>query len=207
MRSKLSETKFGSKTLVGYDWSVNKAQQGFVYTQGKARELLDKTDHEWLDNIIDSVGVRPEKSKDYSDADPAKIAGQLIWPIKAGKRVALTSPYGWRWGKTHRGIDIGAPSGTPVYAIASGRILFASDGNNGFGKLIIIQHKGTTSSYYAHNSKLKVKKGNKVHQGQLIALVGTTGRSTGLHLHFEIRRGRDPVDPCDRLPRHKTFKC
>ena len=180
MRTKLSESEFGSNTLVGYDWSVNKARQGFVYTEEKARDLLNKADQEWLENIIDSVGVRLEKSTDHSDVAPAKIAGQLIWPVKAGKKIALTSPYGWRWGKSHRGIDLGAPTGTPVYAIASGRVLFSADGNNGFGNLIIIQHKGTTSSYYAHNSKLKVKKGSKVRQGQLISLIGTTGRSTAM---------------------------
>lgn len=207
MRTKLSESKVGASTLVAYDWSANKVQKGFVYTQGKAQDLLNNTDQEWLEGIIDSIGVNEEKPMDQSDIESAKIAGQLIWPVKSGKGIALTSLYGVRWGRSHRGIDLGAPTGTPVYAIASGKILFAADGNNGFGNLIIIQHKGTTSSYYAHNSKLKVKKGTQVRQGQLISLIGSTGRSTGPHLHFEIRHGRKAVDPCGRLPNHQAFEC
>ena len=207
MRTKLSESKIGNSTLVAYDWSADKVQKGFVYTQEKAQDLINKTDQEWLEGIIDSVGVNVAESKDQSDIASAKIAGQLIWPVKSGKGIALTSLYGERWGRPHRGIDLGAPTGTPVYAIASGKVLFATDGNNGFGNLIIIQHKGTTSSYYAHNSKLKVKKGTKVRQGQLISLIGSTGRSTGSHLHFEIRHGRKAVDPCGRLPNHQAFEC
>ena len=206
-RAKLSETELGNKTLVGYDWSVNKAQQGFVFSREKAHDLLNKADQEWLENVIDSVGIRLAEPIDQSDAAPAEFAGQMIWPVKAGKEVALTSTYGWRWGKRHRGIDLGAPTGTPVYAIASGQVLYADNGKNGFGNLIIIQHQGATSSFYAHNSRMKVKKGAKVRQGQLISLVGTTGRSTGPHFHFEIRHGHGSVDPCDRLPKHQTFEC
>ncbi len=203
MRDKLSKSEWGNGTLKSYDWSVSKVQLGFDYTREKATDLLNKADQDWLDNMIGSIGVHV----DESDAVPAKFSGQIIWPVKAGKGVALTSLYGSRWGKKHRGIDLGAPTGTPVYAIASGKVLYAKDGKNGFGKLIIIQHKGIISSYYAHNSRLKVKKGTKVRQGQLISLIGSTGRSTGPHLHFEIRHGRNSLDPCDRLPQHLTFEC
>lgn len=207
LRGKLSQTKWGNRTLVGYDRSVAKVKKGMTYTKKKARDLVSKADQEWLDNMIDTIGVRPALPKNLSDAAPAQVAGQLIWPVKSATGVALTSPYGWRWGRRHLGIDLGAPTGTPVYAVASGTVLFSANGHNGFGNLIIIQHPGTTSSYYAHNSKLIVKQGTRVRQGQLISLVGETGRATGPHLHFEIRHGHDSVDPCDYLPANPSFEC
>ena len=110
----------------------------------------------------------------------------FAWPTKTG---VLTSGYGWRWGRMHRGIDIAAPTGTPIYAAADGVVQKSGWNSGGYGNLVDIRHADGTITRYAHNSKLLVKKGQQVQQGQKISLMGSTGFSTGPHLHFEIRPG------------------
>lgn len=94
----------------------------------------------------------------------------------------------------HNGVDLAAPTGTKIYATDGGTVTY-SGYKGSFGYMIIINHGGNYESYYAHCSKLLVKKGDKVFQGQNIALVGNTGRSTGSHLHFEIRYLGNPKNP------------
>ena len=122
--------------------------------------------------------------------------GIFIWPTKG----TLTSGFGKRNGRNHEGIDIAAPKGTPVNASAAGEVVFSGWGPTGYGKMIIIKHKNHLTTVYAHNSKLLVKKGTKVKQGQKITLMGSTGRSTGPHLHFEVRNKTKPENPIKYLP-------
>ena len=114
----------------------------------------------------------------------------LIKPISG----VLTSRYGYRWGSTHTGIDIGASTGTSIKAAASGTVTF-SGWKGSLGLLVVISHGNGVQTYYGHCSKLLVKAGTKVSQGQVIAKVGSTGRSTGPHLHFEIRVNGSSVNP------------
>ena len=109
-------------------------------------------------------------------------------------RGSLSSRFGWRWGKKHEGIDIAAKIGTAIHATDGGKVVFSGT-RSGYGKLIILDHGGGYQSYYAHNSKNVVAVGAKVHKGQKIAEVGNTGRSTGPHLHFEVRKNGTPVNP------------
>jgi len=113
-------------------------------------------------------------------------------PVKNAFR--YTSGFGPRWGRSHNGTDFAAPKGTPVYATADGTVVFAGL-SSGFGKLVRIQHAFGIQTYYAHNSKLRVKVGQKVSRGDHISDMGNTGRSTGNHLHYEIRVGGKPVNP------------
>lgn len=106
----------------------------------------------------------------------------------------LTSRYGYRWGRTHTGIDIGVPTGTPVKAAAGGTITF-SGMKGSLGKLVVINHGNGIQTYYGHNSKLTVSAGQKVEAGQVIAKAGSTGRSTGSHVHFEIRVKGSSINP------------
>ena len=106
----------------------------------------------------------------------------------------ITSKFGIRRGRRHNGIDIKAPEGTPVRASESGKVIF-SGYIRGYGNVIIIKHKGGWYTVYAHNKYNVVKKGEWVKKGQVIAYVGRTGRATAPHLHFEIRRGKKPVNP------------
>ncbi len=113
-------------------------------------------------------------------------------PVKSAFR--YTSGFGPRWGRQHNGTDFAAPKGTPVYATADGTVVFAGR-STGFGKLVRIRHAFGIETYYAHNNKLRVKVGQKVSRGQRISDMGNTGRSTGNHLHYEIRVGGKPVNP------------
>jgi murein DD-endopeptidase MepM/ murein hydrolase activator NlpD len=111
----------------------------------------------------------------------------------------VTSPFGSRDGRLHAGLDIGAPKGTLATAAAGGIVSFAGT-QSGYGNIVVIEHPGGTSTAYAHLSKISVVVGQLVTQGQEIGLVGSTGRSTGPHLHFEIRENGHAVDPLPRLP-------
>jgi lipoprotein NlpD len=122
--------------------------------------------------------------------------GFFIWPTKG----TLTSQFGMRKGRKHEGIDIAAPKGTPIHSAAEGEVAFSGWGPTGYGKMVIIKHKHHLTTLYAHNSKLLVKKGNKVKKGQKISLMGSTGRSTGPHLHFEVRNNTHAKDPMKYLP-------
>ena len=129
---------------------------------------------------------------------PEKYAGGLKWPVDAG---IFSSEFGDRWGKKHKGIDIAADVGEPVHAIADGDVIYAGDGLRGYGNVIILRHDRQMSSLYAHNSELKVKQGDHVTQGTLVSLLGSTGHSTGPHVHFEIREGDVAVNPRTVLPK------
>ncbi len=122
-----------------------------------------------------------------------------IWPTKVG---ALTSGYGRRWGRMHKGIDIAAPIGTPIVAAASGVVIKAGWNSGGYGKLVDIQHADGTFTRYAHNNRILVQAGQQVEQGQQISEMGNTGRSTGPHLHFEVHpAGKGAVNPIAFLRR------
>ena len=121
----------------------------------------------------------------------------FIWP----SRGVFTSGYGWRWGRMHRGIDIAAPVGTPVVAAADGTVTYSRWNSGGYGYLVEVTHADGTTTLYAHNSRLLVAEGEVVRQGQTLSLMGSTGRSTGPHLHFEVRpQGRQAVNPLVLLP-------
>ena len=132
--------------------------------------------------------------KNIPSVKPRK--GILIWPTKG----TLTSGFGKRNGRKHEGIDIAAPKGTPIYAAAAGKVVFSGWGPTGYGKMVIIKHRNHLSTVYAHNSRLLVKKEKQVKQGEKIALMGSTGRSTGPHLHFEVRNNTKPKNPIKYLP-------
>lgn len=122
--------------------------------------------------------------------------GGFIRPVSG----SVTSPYGMRYHpilkkrKMHTGVDLRASSGTPIKAAASGTVII-SGWMNGYGNTVVIDHGGNTSTLYAHCSSLNVRVGQKVSQGSTIAKVGSTGWSTGPHLHFEVRKNGQPVNP------------
>lgn len=119
-----------------------------------------------------------------STSQKVALGINLIRPISG----TVTSRFGGRWGSTHKGIDIGAPKGTPIKAAASGTVISASTGyNGGYGNYMVVSHGNGIETAYGHCSALYVKPGQKVSQGQVIGAVGNTGRSYGNHLHLEIR--------------------
>ncbi len=127
-------------------------------------------------------------------ASRAGLAG-FVWPARG----SISSGFGMRWGRMHEGIDIALPHGHPVVAARDGRVTFAG-WRGGYGYLIIIAHGAGIETYYAHLSRIEVTVGATVSAGQRIGRVGSTGNSTGPHLHFEIRVNQTPVDPRLHLP-------
>lgn len=119
----------------------------------------------------------------------------FAWPLH-GK---LSSRFGWRRGRRHEGIDISARPGTPIRAAEAGRVIHAGT-MGGYGRVVIVKHAGNYSSVYAHNRRNRVSKGQFVEKGDLLGEVGSTGNATGPHLHFEVRRRRQPQDPLGMLP-------
>lgn len=126
--------------------------------------------------------------------------GEYRWPLAAG---IVSSEFGRRWNRPHEGIDIAADEGEPVYASAAGEVLYANNRMRGYGNVVILRHDAQTTTLYAHNKSLKVRLGEKVKQGQVIALVGSTGLSTGPHVHFEIRRSQTALNPRKVLPKSR----
>ena len=137
-----------------------------------------------------AAGFRPFKVRVYG--------GMWRWPLKAG---IVSSEFGPRWGRRHDGIDIAADEGDLVYAAAPGEVLYVGDGLRGYGNVVIIRHDEKTTSLYAHNSSIRIKQGETVRGGDLIATVGSTGRSTGPHVHFELRRKNKALNPRKLLPK------
>ncbi|MSO96570.1 MAG: M23 family metallopeptidase [Thermoleophilia bacterium] len=120
--------------------------------------------------------------------------GGLAWPAPG----AVTSPFGQRWGRMHTGIDIGSSTGAPIVAAAAGTVLVAGWGD-GYGNTVVIDHGGGVATLYGHQSSIGVAVGQSVTRGETIGAVGSTGRSTGPHLHFEVRINGSPVDPLGYL--------
>jgi murein DD-endopeptidase MepM/ murein hydrolase activator NlpD len=137
--------------------------------------------------------VRGQLSASQS-SDSTPSASGLIWPVNG----PMTSPFGYRWGRLHAGIDIAAPSGTPIHAAASGRVVIAG-WVGGYGNYTCIDHGGGLATCYGHQSSFALGAGASVSQGQVIGYVGNTGHSFGAHLHFEVRVNGSPVDPLGYL--------
>ncbi len=138
---------------------------------------------------------RVEKPPSAAVEGPGHV--RFIWPVRG----QLTSRFGIRDGRKHNGIDIAAPEGTSVCAAAAGTVVYSDDKIRGFGNLIILLHEAGLKTIYAHNRENLVRVNEKVKQGQVIARVGSTGHSSGHHLHFEIRKGTAAVDPLAYLPK------
>lgn len=127
---------------------------------------------------------------------PATVgSGVLAKPVSRG---TVTSPFGTRWGRRHNGIDIGLSTGSSIKAADGGTVIF-SGYDGGYGYTVRISHGDGMVTVYAHNSKLQVKKGDKVYKGQQIALSGNSGSSTGPHLHFEVRVNGVPKNPLNYI--------
>lgn len=121
-------------------------------------------------------------------------SGQLIWPVSG----PVVSPFGMRWGRLHAGVDIAVPAGTPIRAADGGTVVLLG-WVGGYGNYTCVQHTGSLSTCYAHQSSFATSQGASVQQGQVIGYIGCTGHCYGDHLHFETRVNGSPVDPLGYL--------
>jgi murein DD-endopeptidase MepM/ murein hydrolase activator NlpD len=134
--------------------------------------------------------IRDAQRSSGSTATGAPSAAGFIWPVNG----TVTSGFGMRWGRMHEGIDIAAPLGAPIWAAAGGTVVYAG-WLGGYGNLAVVDHGNGFATAYAHASAILVAVGQNVAQGETVALVGSTGHSTGPHLHFEVRVNGVAVDP------------
>lgn len=156
----------------------------------------------------------PGQDHDHASAHPAEgklpeistgpatvPAGYFDWPVYEARMTrGYFSKAKKRRGRPHWGIDLAARKGTPILASHDGMVIYVGREFRGFGRLIMVEGKNGFASLYAHLSKSRVRVGDRVKQGQIIGDMGNTGRSTGVHLHFEIRRRSGPIDPLQYLP-------
>jgi len=151
-----------------------------------AKEILKET---LISQPIAQVVVKGTK-----ETPPRKGTGSFIMPTRG----TLTSRFGQRWGRMHYGIDLGARTGTAIKAADGGTVTFAGY-NGSYGYMVEIDHGAGFTTRYGHCSKIYVSKGDKVYKDQTIAAVGSTGNSTGPHLHFEVRKYGEPQNPYDYI--------
>jgi len=186
---------------------VTSERDNFAEARGERRELLSntRTSRRKAQDSLESLEAENTKVTSRiqaltgggSGGTAAPIrrgSGALIWPING----TISSPFGMRWGRLHAGIDIPASVGTPIRAADSGKVILAGS-QGGYGNYTCIQHSGSMSTCYAHQSSIGVSVGQSVSQGQVIGATGNTGNSTGPHLHFEVRINGTPVDPVGYL--------
>jgi murein DD-endopeptidase MepM/ murein hydrolase activator NlpD len=138
--------------------------------------------------------VRGQLAAVQGATDSSPSAAGLIWPVSG----PVVSPFGYRWGRLHAGIDIAVPYGTPIHAAAAGTVVLAG-WVSGYGNYTCVDHGGGLATCYAHQSSYAVSQGAAVGQGQVIGYVGCTGHCFGPHLHFEVRINGAPVDPLGYL--------
>jgi murein DD-endopeptidase MepM/ murein hydrolase activator NlpD len=158
-----------------------------------ASERADAEEIDALQKVSAELGAKIRAAQSHSSVRRVSGSG-FIWPVNA----PITSPFGWRWGRMHEGVDLGAAYGTPIAAAAAGVVIYAG-WESGYGNLVAIDHGGGLSTAYGHQSRIAVSVGEHVDQGQIIGYVGSTGHSTGPHLHFEVRVNGQPVDPLGYL--------
>jgi murein DD-endopeptidase MepM/ murein hydrolase activator NlpD len=176
-------------------------EHGLVAARSNKRESLIAVQESKREFLHEAAGLaaasaalasRLRSASGYQPGPPSSAG--LIWPVNG----PVVSPFGMRWGRMHEGIDIAVPSGTPIHAAASGRVVY-SGWMSGYGNLVAIDHGGGLSTAYAHQSQIGASLGQSVSQGQVIGYVGCTGHCFGPHLHFEVRVNGAPVDPLGYL--------
>lgn len=187
---KASETKRNMERIKTSRAKVNDSME-------LLKKKLDRLERQ-EDELIKQSSELSKKIRELQGSSVKCQAGKMLWPLPSSKRI--TSPFGTRihpifkTKKTHHGIDIGAKMGSSILAAKNGKVIIAG-WQGGYGNVIIIDHGGGITSVYAHCSKLIAKVGQNVKMGEVIAKVGSTGYSTGPHLHFEVRKNGTVVNP------------
>lgn len=183
------------------DDANKRKKQFYVKLNSDQKELEDALEEELrmsrqLEKQIKDILIARQKNSNIYSGDKTGI----LRVSDIGYMPKITSQFGMRYHpilhkyKMHTGVDFGVPSGTPVYSMADGEVII-SQYLSGYGYTVVIDHGSGITTLYAHNSRLLVSDGQKVKKGQRVSISGSTGYSTGPHLHFEVRRNGTPIDP------------
>jgi murein DD-endopeptidase MepM/ murein hydrolase activator NlpD len=167
--------------------------RALVVTRQQVRDEIEES--KALAASSAALAARLRGSSTSSAPSGAPSSSGLIWPVSG----PITSPFGARWGSFHEGLDFGVSYGTPIHAAAAGTVVWCG-WMSGYGNLVVIDHHNGLATAYGHQSSIAVGCNQSVAQGQVIGYVGSTGHSTGPHLHFEVRLNGAPVDPIGYLP-------
>ncbi|MDD4569230.1 MAG: peptidoglycan DD-metalloendopeptidase family protein [Tepidanaerobacteraceae bacterium] len=181
-----------------WTWDQKVKQPGESGSKEVASEVSFKNGVKVSQTVLGEKVIKEPVTRVVARGTKAEVAfrgsGRFLWPTVG----QITSPFGRRGREFHTGIDIDQSKGAPVRASNAGTVTFAG-WRGGYGNLVIINHGGGFETYYAHNSSISVSVGQQVEKSQQIAKVGSTGRSSGPHVHFEIRVNGSPVNPLDYL--------
>jgi len=167
-----------TKKFIKDEWIFIPREDGIVsYFDKNRKQML-------LEDLQKSE--REEQNRIFSNK-------RFLWPVPASRHV--TSEYGFRGERPHEGMDIAAPIGSSILSVDDGVVVYSGNDLSGYGNITVISHKEGYFSIYAHAMKNYTKKGQRIYKGQVIALVGMTGHTTGPHLHLEIRRNSQAYNP------------
>jgi murein DD-endopeptidase MepM/ murein hydrolase activator NlpD len=184
----LQEARAGrAETLAAVDQNIERLEGDVSELQGEIQAQLQAAAQE-------QAAAQTAPPATLPAGPTQETASGFIWPVNG----PVTSPFGWRWGRMHEGIDIALPAGTPIHAAKEGTVAIAAP-TGGYGNYTCINHGGGLSTCYAHQSSYAVGVGDSVSQGQVIGNVGCTGSCFGDHLHFEVRVDGAAVDPMGYL--------
>lgn len=191
-KADLEKQRAGQTTLLaGRRALLSKVAGDREHIEAEAEGLAERSAA--LGNKIrEAQGLAAAPSGSVATGSPS--ASGMVWPVSG----TLTSGFGPRWGRMHEGIDIAGGSGTPIGAAAAGTVILAG-WNGGYGNMVVVDHGGGISTGYAHMSSISVSVGQSVGQGTVVGGMGTTGSSTGVHLHFEVRVNGAATNPLSYL--------
>jgi murein DD-endopeptidase MepM/ murein hydrolase activator NlpD len=180
------ETLFGIARIHGVTWErlahVNGLTMPYALRPGQVLKLPDRKPM--------TVSIQQQQAPTDTARPEGRGGKRLAWPVRG----VLYARFGRKGKEPHDGVDLAAPLGTPIQTAAAGTVLYAGE-QKGYGLIAIVEHPDGLVTLYAHNRDLRVKTGQRVRDGQVIATVGESGRTSGPHLHFEVRSDGRPVDP------------
>lgn len=194
LNSYLKTSALGLLTGIGFAFSFGCAssetiQEPPVFHAGKSEDLYEP----YTPTRNTPIAVQPN----------APTGNRFDWPVDEAR---MTRGFRTKGKRPHHGVDLAAPQGTPILASQTGTVIYTGRDFRGYGKMVMIEGTGGIATLYAHLSKIHVKQGQRIRQGQLVGSMGRTGRATGVHLHYEIRKNNGPVDPLNYLPAGSKFK-
>jgi murein DD-endopeptidase MepM/ murein hydrolase activator NlpD len=195
--ARTAQTRDVRDELVGArnDLSGIKQQKLTDLSDLNAQQRAEAEEIDALQAVSAQIAARIRAAQARSSGTTSSVSSSgMIWPVSG----PVTSSFGWRWGRMHEGIDIGVAYGTAIHAAAAGTVIYCG-WESGYGNFVVLDHGGGVATAYGHQSAIAVTCGQQVSQGEVIGYVGSTGHSTGPHLHFEVRVNGDPVDPMGYL--------